>query len=287
MVGSRCDIVTEAVAWQIQGVDGIDYILRVEAGVLVVGVFGVDPDLDRFGDAVGKVGATAVLEGKKASPRYFVGLGVIVLNEAAGPPHHEKAHEFAPVVGFLAFFKGGQRAHRALMAADELGLAQRADKFLRANAEVLVFGDEEAELVGKVVVSFIVGGGGKEDAAALVFKDVFLDCAVALARAVAEVVAFVDQDDLVAAKVREFIDSLRDGENFGQQPVFGDVVLPHLDEIFRAQNQGLRVVIILEDFGQGSSHQRFAEADNIANQHTAALVEVVCGDFYGSNLVVE
>ncbi len=86
------------------------------------------------------------------------------------------------------------------MAADELGLADLAEQLLGADAEVLVFGDEQAQLVGEVEVGLVVRRGGQQDALAVVLLDVLLDGPVALAFAVAEVVALVDEDQPVAAQ---------------------------------------------------------------------------------------
>ena len=123
-----------------------------------------------------------------------VGVGVVVLDEAAGSADHVEPHQLAPVVGVLALLEGGEGADRTLVAADELGLAELAQQLLRADAEVLIFRDEQPQLVGQVEVGLVVGGRRKQDALALVCLDVLLDGAVALALAVAEVVALVDED---------------------------------------------------------------------------------------------
>jgi len=71
------------------------------------------------------------------------------------------------------------------VAADKLGLAQVAQQPLRSNTQVLIFRDEEAQLVGEIEVSFVVGRGGQHDALTLVLLHVFLNCAVSLAFTVA------------------------------------------------------------------------------------------------------
>ena len=70
------------------------------------------------------------------------------------------------------------------------------------NAKVVVLGDEQPELVGQVEIGLVVGRGGKQDAFAFVLLDVFVDGAIALALAIAEVVAFVDQDEGDSGGVR-------------------------------------------------------------------------------------
>ena len=56
-------------------------------------------------------------------------------------------------------------------------------------------GDEQPQLVRKVEVGLVVGRRREQDALAVVLLDVLLDGAVALALAVAQVVALVDQHD--------------------------------------------------------------------------------------------
>ena len=114
--------------------------------------------------------------------------------------------------------------------------------------------------------------------AALVLRDVLLDRPVTLALAVAEVVAFVDQHQPVSPELGQFPDGHAEGEHLGPQAVLLPVVLPHRHEVLRADDERLEVVVILEDAGHGGGHERLAEANHVADQHAAALVEVVGGD---------
>ena len=147
---------------------------------------------------------------RKLAPVGRIGLGVVLLDEAARAAHHVQAHQLAPVVGVLALLERGQRANGALMAADELGLAELAEQPLRPNADVLVLGDEQAELVRKVEVGLVVRRRREQDALALVLLDVLLDGPVALALAVAQVVALVDQDKAIAPQLRQLRGRTRD-----------------------------------------------------------------------------
>ena len=54
------------------------------------------------------------------------------------------------------------------MAPDELDLAQLPEQLLGPNADVLLLGDEEPELVREVEVGLVVGRGRQQDALALV-----------------------------------------------------------------------------------------------------------------------
>ena len=46
-------------------------------------------------------------------------------------------------------------------------------------------------------------------------------------------------------------------------------------------------MIVLEDAGQGGGHEGFAQADHVADENAAALVEVVGGDLHGLDLELE
>ena len=46
-------------------------------------------------------------------------------------------------------------------------------------------------------------------------------------------------------------------------------------------------MIVLEDFCQGGSHKRLAEADDVANQDAAALIKMMRRDLYRSLLIGE
>ena len=46
-------------------------------------------------------------------------------------------------------------------------------------------------------------------------------------------------------------------------------------------------MIIFKDAYQGSRHEGLAKTDNIADQHSASLVEMMSGDFYRRCLKLE
>jgi len=46
-------------------------------------------------------------------------------------------------------------------------------------------------------------------------------------------------------------------------------------------------LIILEHLGEGGGHQRFTKADDITDEHSAAFVQVMCGDLHSGYLIVE
>ena len=68
-----------------------------------------------------------------------------------------------------------------------------------ADAEVFIGGDEEFELVAEVREVFVVGGCGEEENFIVLVVEEAFDGFVARACAVAEVVAFVDDDEAIEA----------------------------------------------------------------------------------------
>ncbi len=57
------------------------------------------------------------------------------------------------------------------------------------------------------------------------------------------------------------------------------VICPHGEQIFRADHQSLKIVIVLENTRERRRHHGLAEADHVADQYPAALIDVMCGDF--------
>ncbi len=60
-----------------------------------------------------------------------------------------------------------------------------------------------------------------------------------------------------------------------------------LTRFFGTDDQRFEAVIVLEDARQGGRHQRLAQAHHVADQHAAALVEMVGGDLDGGHLEFE
>ena len=144
---------------QVQLVHRIDHLRRVQLGVLVVGVGLVYGELNRLGHAGREEGLGPVLVGEELPPGFLVGLGVVVLDEAAGASYKVEPHQVAPVVGVLAEVEGRQGARRGLMTPAELHLAQFAQVPLGPNAQVLIVLHEHAQLVGQVQVGLVIRSG--------------------------------------------------------------------------------------------------------------------------------
>ncbi len=69
------------------------------------------------------------------------------------------------------------------------------------------------------------------------------------------------------------------------QAVFVGVAFPHLDEVFRTQNKCADAARLFKHPGQRRRHDGLAQAHHITDQHAAAFLEVVRGEFYGGALV--
>ena len=76
----------------------------------------------------------------------------------------------------------------------------------RTDTQVSVLLNEQAELTGKIEVGFVVRRCREQDNAAIVLVDVFLNCAIAFSLAVSQIMAFVNQDKAIPAKVRQFLE---------------------------------------------------------------------------------
>ncbi len=281
------EIIAETVARQAQPVDGGHHRVRIEPGVSIAGVGIVDAKLQIPGDAGREIGLAAVGEPKVLAALVLV--SVMLHDEAARAPHHVQPHQITPVVRVFALLESGQRPHRTLMATDEFVLAaEPGDQFLRPDADVGVLAQEQAQLGRKVEISLVVGRGGQQDAQTVVALDVVADDFPALAFAVAQIVGFVDQQDAEATGLfRQFLKGSGNRQHLGAQPVAMDVILPHRDQIPGAQDEGFKIEIVLEHLGQGRGHQRLAQTHHIADQHAAALVQVLGGDLDRRDLEIE
>ena len=312
-VGRGLEVIGEAVARQVKQADGVHYLVGIEPGVLVVRVALANAKGEGLGLALGKVETAAALEDEEAA--VFFGLGplalgafvlggrqdggargafdegVVAFDEAARAADHEEAHQFAPVVGMGAFFEGGEAIDGALMAAGKLvraAVTVAADVFLGAYADDIVWIHEQTKLVGEVEVGFVVGGGGDEDAPAGIARDVIADGGPAPALAIAEVMAFVNDGDAVAAEVGQSVLRLGDGDDLGDEAVAVGVVFPHADEVLRAEDEGFeRAGRVLKHAGQRGGHEGFAEADDIAEHDAAALFQMPGRDANRSGLKFE
>lgn len=286
-IGRSGHVVAEPVSRQVEIVDPGHHVVAIEASVLVLRVRIGDGEGHRLRQPDREVGAPAVFEGEVLAPVGRIGRRVVLLNEGPGAADHVQAHELAPVVGVLALLEGGQGAHRALVAAEELGLPEVAKEPLRADADFAVLGKEETKLVRQVVIGLVVGRGREQDHAAFVFLDVLLDRPVALALPVAQVVALVDDHEPVPAQLGKLAGRPGDGEDLGPQAVPVGIVLPHGHEVLGAEDEGLEPMVVLEHSSQGRGHEGLPQAHHITHENPAALVQVVRRHLDRSRLELE
>ena len=106
-IGFWSEIITQTVTREIQSIDSRYYLRGIEGGILVFGIIVINRKFYSPGLASGKVGAVSIRKGEELAS-IDVDIGIVLLDETPGAPHHVKAHEFAPVVGVFAFFKCGQ-----------------------------------------------------------------------------------------------------------------------------------------------------------------------------------
>ena len=62
------------------------------------------------------------------------------------------------------------------------------------------------------------------------------------------------------------------------------IVFPHGDKVFRAKNEGFEKEVVRQNPRERSCHQCLPQADNIAEQHAAAFMDVVGRDLDGGGL---
>ena len=158
--------------------------------------------------------------------------GVVPLDETARAANHEQAHEFAPIVRVAAFFKRGQTIDRALMATGKFiraAVTVALQVFLGPDVPTHVVGDSwnRRSWFAEVEVGFVVRRGGKKDALAGVAREIIANGCPTTAFAIPQVVAFINDDDTVAAEIGQFVLRLRDGNHLGNQAVTVGIILPH------------------------------------------------------------
>ena len=101
----RRHVVTQTIAGQVEPVDGVNYIRRIETRILVSVIFLINLELDCSWETRWEIGASAVFKSQKLATSRRVGFGVVLLNETAGTAHEIQAHQFTPVIGVFTFFE--------------------------------------------------------------------------------------------------------------------------------------------------------------------------------------
>ncbi len=99
-----------------------------------------------------------------------------------------------------------------------------------------------------------------------------------------EIVTLVNHDQLIATFVGQIPDHSADREYFAAKTVLLPVIFPHRNQVLRTDNEHPHSVVVLEDPGKGSRHERLAQPDDIPDENAVSLVDVVGGDADGSLL---
>src|SRR5262245_39184091 len=99
--------------------------------------------------------------------------------------------------------------------------------------------------------------------------------------------ALIDRYQPIPTKIEKLLRDTAEREHTSAQAILGAIIFPHRDQILRAEDKRLQVVVVLKDTSYGGGHERLAKANYIANEHAAAFVEVMRGNLDCSNLKVE
>lgn len=313
LVRSGFEIIRQAVTRQVKQANRVHDFVGIEPGVLIVRVFVADVERERLGLALGEMETAAAFENEEATVCLGFGTvalgalvlsgqqhggavgafgeGVVALHEAPGAAHHEQPHHFPPIVGVLALFESGEAIHGALMPAGKLvhaAIAIAPQILFGANANDVFGFEEQTQLVGEVEIRFVVRRCGKENAAAGVARNVIADDSPTAAFAISQVVALVNNNDAITAKLRQDRLGLGDGHHSGYEPIPMRVVLPHAHEVFRADDQRFeRVRRVLKNPGKRRSHERFPKAHHITEDDAPALFKMPRSDADGGGLELQ
>ena len=96
----RCgNVIAQPITGQVELVDGIDDIRRIEPRILISGIAVIDSKFNGPRNTCGKIGSAAVFKGQKLSSVGRVGLRIVFLNKASGSSDHIQPHELSPVIG--------------------------------------------------------------------------------------------------------------------------------------------------------------------------------------------
>ena len=193
--GGFVDILLETVARKRQILHPVYHLPAIET---LEHVAGGGREHNRPRDAVREVVAGAVLHLQVLASVALVGQGIVLLDERAGAANEIQLHQVAPVIGENALLERLDRSERNVAVLDgELLFPSRGlDLLFGTDAEVEIGIDEKLQLVGEVEVILVVRSCRQQkDLVALIGQEV-LDHRIPLAFRIAQVMAFVDDDQL-------------------------------------------------------------------------------------------
>ena len=118
-----------------------NHLLRIETAILVAwsGV-----ELDGFRFPFREEVFASIAELQIFASCGFVGFGVVLLDESACAAHQKQFHQFLPIVdtGTLLKCLNATDEYFTMSLKESTVTTQRADVFLRADTQVIVFADE-------------------------------------------------------------------------------------------------------------------------------------------------
>src|SRR6266404_3063787 len=114
----------------------------------------------------------------------------IVLNdERTSAPNKEKTHHFSPIVRLKALLEGGEAGKRRVgILQAELRLADFLQHIFGTNSDVFLLVNEQTKLIGKIEVSFVVGGRGEKNDFGVVVLNIVSDRLINFTFAVSKIV---------------------------------------------------------------------------------------------------
>ena len=202
----------------------------------------------------------------------------MLLDERAGTADEIQLHQVAPVVGIEALLERLDRAERniAVLDGELLFPALGLDLLFGMNAEVEIGIDEQLQLVGEVKIILVVRGcRQQEDLVTLIGQEV-LDHRIPLAFRIAQVVAFVNDDQLEEPFLAG-IELLGDRARLHLEVILLGVLSPHLPQIRRADHERRSAKRFLVKLRDRTGSDRLAQADHVADHRTAAFLQVPHG----------
>ena len=270
--GIRADVLLQSVPRQREIAHPVHHLIAVQPLEHVAGRGG---ELDSLRDAVREVVAGSVLHLQVLAPVVLVGQGIVLLDERAGAANEIQLHQVAPVVGIKALLERLDRSERdvAVLDGELLFPALGLDLLFGTNAEVKIWIDEKLQLVGEVEVILVVRSCRQQkDLVALIGQEI-LDHRIPLSFRIAQVVAFVDDDQLVEP-FPAGVKLLGNRARLHLEVVLLCVLPPHLPQIRRTDHQRRRSKRFLVELRDRTGGNRLAQTDHIANHRTATLFQM-------------
>ena len=161
----------------------------------------------------------------------------------------------------------------AMLALKLSFAAQTLDVSFWTDAKVLVVAQEKLQLVGQVGEILVIWSSGKQQGFAIQFMNQFLDVVISLSAAVAQVMAFVYDNQSVVPGVLHINGFLhRDDVCF--EIVFLFVFSPHVLQVGWTDDEGAAGVGHLVDFGDGAGGDGLSQTHHIAYHGSVSLVVV-------------